>query len=76
MPEPTPDPDAISVTPQKTPKPFSLAFFQAAGKKGGSTRARNLTPEQRKEASRLAGLARARKAGWNLRPENTAPNAP
>jgi hypothetical protein len=70
MPEPTPDPDAIAVTPLKTPKPFSLAFFQAAGKQGGTKRAKNLTPEQRREASRLAGLARARKAGWTLKPEN------
>lgn len=73
MPDIIPDPDAISVIPPKQPKPFSLAFFQAAGKKGGSTRARNLTPEQRREASRLAGLARARKAGWTLKPENVTP---
>jgi hypothetical protein len=73
MPNTTPDPDAIAIPPPKTPKPFSLAFFQAAGKRGGSTRARNLTPEQRKEASRLAGLARAKKAGWALKPENVTP---
>jgi hypothetical protein len=33
-------------------------FFAKEGRRGGKTRASNMTPEQRKEASRLAAQAR------------------
>jgi hypothetical protein len=42
------------------------AYFSEMGRKGGKARAKNLTPEQRKEiatkASKAAALARTKKA--------------
>jgi hypothetical protein len=37
-------------------------YFAKFGKQGGKTRARNMTPEERKEASRKASEARWKKA--------------
>jgi hypothetical protein len=46
-----------------------------AGRRGGTARAKNLTPEQRREAARKAALARWAKRAPHYTPENKKPAA-
>jgi len=43
-------------SPEKNP--HAVALGRLGGKKGGKARADNMTPEERREAARLAALAR------------------
>lgn len=45
-------------TSTETDRPYYVALGRAGGKKGGKSRADNLSPEQRKEMSRKAAIAR------------------
>jgi len=47
----------VEQTPQATPEDWHNAAV-TLGKKGGQSRAKNLTPEQRKEIARKAAKAR------------------
>ena len=52
--EPEPDPD-------EGKDPAAVALGRKGGQKGGKARAQNMTPEERREAARLAAAARWRK---------------
>lgn len=55
-PEPTPAPDPAPGQPAKNP--HAQALGRLGGLKGGTARAKKLTPEQRAEISRKAARAR------------------
>lgn len=53
--------------PEKSPKKNNFdakALGHLGGKKGGATRAKKLTPEQRQEIARKAAKARWSSVGW------------
>lgn len=49
--------------PEREKNPAAVALGRLGGQKGGTARAKTLTPEQRSESARKAALARWKKKG-------------